>query len=566
MTSLPPALRRWGPELEGVVPDLAAALGPMLLRLDRLFGPMARVRPDPGGDPDGWDDLDRRGPYDRLLLSEWALLDVAPDEFVRRASEGEHRFHRVHRVAPLVRRRALAVFDVGPSQLGGPRVVQLAAAVVLARRARVAGLTLQLATAQTDGPARPWAGVDTLSWLARSPSASRADADKRLDALGPIGPDDDVWWLGGPGAPTSVSSLTLDDVDEPDVSAVLAACRPRRGGGAKVILARPAADVEKRWLTEPGAAWPTPAAPRRRRPKTATDATPPAGVLLGFTPDGQRVLVRDADHVYAVPIPSGPGASQGHAVSLRLEPDLVGAVWQNKALHPVRLTEDLLTAHATRFFIQVRLRGASLDRMRREPPLIGQVLDLNGGRAVVLGPATGAGPVFVLGDGPARLIDEGDATSFRQWRTKRFGALAAWTEGVRVVVIGRGLMQARTLDGPPTHIAAAGYVGWTRGALAYAIHADGAVEPLPARGGQLPARCPLGDDVTNDDPPRAVRGVDARVQVVRGDTAIDLVVAPVPVDRVLADGALGRVAWSGRGGAYGVVTLDGIELLRVEAP
>ena len=49
-------------------------------RLDLAVGPMASEEPLADGDPDGFLGLSRRGPYERLLLTEWLLSTEAPDE------------------------------------------------------------------------------------------------------------------------------------------------------------------------------------------------------------------------------------------------------------------------------------------------------------------------------------------------------------------------------------------------------------------------------------------------------------------------------------------------------
>ena len=137
--SLPPALRAWRDWLAMFDPEQAAAIGAMLLPLQHALGPF-RAPPRIGTDePNGIDDLRRRGPYDRLLLSEWLLADEMPDEFLRRASGGEHLFLSPRRESRRLQRRIVAVFDCGALQLGAPRLAHLALWILLARRAADAG-------------------------------------------------------------------------------------------------------------------------------------------------------------------------------------------------------------------------------------------------------------------------------------------------------------------------------------------------------------------------------------------------------------------------------------------
>ena len=140
---LPPALAGWSASLAALTVNVAAALGPMLLRLDELVGRHQGVE-GPDGEPDGFSGLARRGSPERLLIGEWLLAEEIPAEFLRRAASGEllhlataRRHDPPHGVV-----RVLA--DTGPGQLGGGRLVQLAALIVLHRRAASIGAALQL--------------------------------------------------------------------------------------------------------------------------------------------------------------------------------------------------------------------------------------------------------------------------------------------------------------------------------------------------------------------------------------------------------------------------------------
>lgn len=134
MTALPGALARWEPELGWIDPALAPTLGPLLTRLALAIGPLGRARRHTG-EPDGYGRLARRGPFDRLLTSQWALLDEVPEDFLRRASTNELLFFELARSEPRGSRRSIALFDAGPFSLGSPRLAHLALLVVLARRA-----------------------------------------------------------------------------------------------------------------------------------------------------------------------------------------------------------------------------------------------------------------------------------------------------------------------------------------------------------------------------------------------------------------------------------------------
>ncbi|BCM92505.1 hypothetical protein IAD21_04385 [Abditibacteriota bacterium] len=148
---LPPPLAPWTPFLELLPLESALALGPLLRRLDGWIGPL-RAAPQSGiMEPDGFDGLARRGAPERLLLSEWLLLEEAPLEFLRRLSQSESGYLQLARHDPHTARASLALFDGGPDVLGGPRLVQLAALLVLARRAESAGATFRWGLWQKPG-------------------------------------------------------------------------------------------------------------------------------------------------------------------------------------------------------------------------------------------------------------------------------------------------------------------------------------------------------------------------------------------------------------------------------
>lgn len=148
MTALPPALRPWAEALSlldsGVQTGLASWLAPMRA----LFGPMAIPQSAQTGEPDGYDGITRRGHYDRLLLSEWAVALEVPEEFVRRAVMREHVFTRPAFRTPKGSTRSVALLDVGPMQLGAPRVAHLAALIVLDTRARDNGASFAFGALQ----------------------------------------------------------------------------------------------------------------------------------------------------------------------------------------------------------------------------------------------------------------------------------------------------------------------------------------------------------------------------------------------------------------------------------
>lgn len=149
--ALPPLLQSWAEWLSLFPDDLAATLGELLLRLQPLVGPLRRHAARIAVEPAGVGDIVRRGSYDRLLISEWAMADGAPDEFLRRAANGELLFMGPEPSNSETSLRSVALFDAGPAQLGEPRLAHLALFILLARRAELAGAEFRWGILQEPG-------------------------------------------------------------------------------------------------------------------------------------------------------------------------------------------------------------------------------------------------------------------------------------------------------------------------------------------------------------------------------------------------------------------------------
>ncbi|MDY0836074.1 hypothetical protein [Pseudomonas sp. SED1] len=140
---LPDSLQPWSQWLEWFAPDHLPLFADLLGRLNPLLGPLRGRQQGGVPEPDGLGDLQRRGPYERLLSSEWLLAEEVPDEFLRRAAVGEHMFLAPQYRAREANRLMVVLFDAGPLQLGAARLVHLALLILLARRAAEAGAELR---------------------------------------------------------------------------------------------------------------------------------------------------------------------------------------------------------------------------------------------------------------------------------------------------------------------------------------------------------------------------------------------------------------------------------------
>lgn len=283
---LPRALEPWRGALEELVPELALGLAPMIRRIALALGPLRAERREPSAEPDGYGGIGRRGSYERLLSGEWLLATELPDEFLRRASAGEHLFLELARSAPAGGGALLALVDCGPAQLGTPRIAQLAALVVLAARAERAGATFSWGVLQQPDGA-PVAGLQPASVLtllrARTAlAATRAHADA-WGARG-VARDADVWVLGG--EPLARQAIVFRDLYEPGTRKVTVEIRREGRRAAELVLDLPPDPICTQLVRDPYRAQAAPL-PARRGPLPGSPTGRPV-----LSVDGRRVMVK----------------------------------------------------------------------------------------------------------------------------------------------------------------------------------------------------------------------------------------------------------------------------------
>jgi hypothetical protein len=340
VTALPPALAPWAAQLAPFAPELAVSLGGWARRIAAAVGPLPGRRAGEG-EPDGVSGLARRGPYERLLLSEWLLAEELPDEFVRRAAAGEHLFVERGRRAHAAARRSVALLDAGPDQLGAPRIAQLAALVVLAARAEAARVEFAWGIAQA--PALGLVGGFSAD-LARGLLLSRTGEPPGEDALAawrerlpPPAERDDLWLVGGPALLRAhglegASRLLVEDVPDPDARQVRLVLGSRLSGRREVVLDLPPEPDCVRLVRDPfGVAVQAPA----RLPGAPI---PEAGIV--FHPRGHRLALRLEDgDLLEVPVPSSPRQKVGRARVVRGGEGVIGVCWPRKRLTPARVED-----------------------------------------------------------------------------------------------------------------------------------------------------------------------------------------------------------------------------------
>lgn len=346
------------PELLHLLPpEVAQSLGPWIDRLALALGPLrARVRHGEGA-PDGYDGLAPRGPFERLSVSDWALAEVVPDEFVRRAAMHELLFYQLARREEARARTSVALFDPGPMQLGAPRIAQFACLLALHDRAASAGArfgwsTLQRPPQGGEGQPPLRGAVDPLALrtfllgrMAFAPTAE--DIAAWLDHAR-VGGWEDLWIVGPPdtippgrrltGVSTPVGRIEIEEAPEPAVRALDVTVV--RGAVRRTLrLPLPPESVCVRLLREGLPTTPAAPAPPPAPAPSATALLRPTGPVL-LLADGRKLAWVDARH--QVNVLNVPDAPEARRPSYRRHPSVEGAVialgWIAHRL--VRITAD----------------------------------------------------------------------------------------------------------------------------------------------------------------------------------------------------------------------------------
>lgn len=360
--NLPEALEPWAASLAVVAPDVALSLGPWLARLAPAIGPLRARALVGGGDPDGYDGLTRRGPYERLLLSEWLLADEAPDEFLRRAATRELAFHHMVYRETAKARTSVALFDAGPTEMGTPRLAHLAALLVLAQRAHDAGArfgwgVLQAPPGATGATAGLRLGVhvdnvDGLFAARQALGVGDSDLAAWADLERASGPWHDLW-IVGPRATWErwrervarrfgATGGHVEPCDVLDVGEARLTVRVRQRSTAREVeLALPNPQVCVRLLRNPVRA---PAPPRPARPPaSAGNRVRPIRSNALFGSRGSKVFARTLGGellVFGVPGTARGGTPRPRIVTPRPGERILAAGWGARKLVLLSLYND----------------------------------------------------------------------------------------------------------------------------------------------------------------------------------------------------------------------------------
>ncbi|MGW8389897.1 hypothetical protein [Pseudoduganella sp. HUAS MS19] len=194
---LHPQLMPWAPWLTLFDAELVQPVGELLLRLAPMLGPLTRVSARQQVEPGGVGDIVQRGSYERLLLTEWAYADVAPEEFIRRAANNELLFTGPEPSTSQRPLRSVALFDAGPLQLGEARLVHIAMFVLLARRAEAAGAEFLWGWLHKPGELHATGGEAGMTALLRGRTLLAADETMLGQWSQALGVQQDDCWLVG---------------------------------------------------------------------------------------------------------------------------------------------------------------------------------------------------------------------------------------------------------------------------------------------------------------------------------------------------------------------------------
>ncbi|AFE03456.1 hypothetical protein COCOR_00391 [Corallococcus coralloides DSM 2259] len=334
-TALPPALRPWAAQLSLFPEDLARHLGPHVARLSAAVGTLRPRGEAEGGEPQGYDGLSRRGAFDRLLVSEWLWALEAPEELVRRAAFGELSFLKPAFRQPQGARRTVVLLDVGPDQLGLPRIAHLALLVVLSRRAEAVGAAFTWGALQTE-PAHAThtglGGTSLLAWLeARStvPASSRHLAAWR-EALDLSRAPEDVWLVGSSRlgrleGSEGMSRVEVSEPMEPGAHRLTVDVRPAARVPRSVVLELPPPEDCLRLLRNPF---------RSEQAASGVQSRKGGQHIVGFSfsADGKRVLLFSANGaVEAMAVPHSPRATVPKPRRVQVPPGqrVVAAGWRS---------------------------------------------------------------------------------------------------------------------------------------------------------------------------------------------------------------------------------------------
>jgi len=304
--------RRWWDDLDFFAADVRRDLGRLFLQLERAFSSLA-VRPQ-RGEPAGWAGLTRRGSWDRLAHSEWALSEAAPEEFVRRAGEGELSFWETAQQADAHQDLLWCWLDVGPDQLGACRLVQLALMFYLQHLVLRGSGKFCWGCIQSPQRGYDALGLDEVKLYLRSRSV---DPGRRPPE--PAGANS--WCIGSPAWLTQVQpgyhkvSLVQTGLETVELSY----------GARRLHLQLPPGERAARLMRDPFS--------QQREP--AVSSAGAGGGQLAFSGCGRKLVLINDQTISLIPMPSSVSEPPGKVRRYQLKRPgrVVAFSWERNSLH-----------------------------------------------------------------------------------------------------------------------------------------------------------------------------------------------------------------------------------------
>lgn len=209
-TPAPRVLESWAATLSFLQPQVAQGIEHLAKRIgiamDEQHSAVAGNQ-----EPNGYSGIAQRGDLKRMLLSDWALSEIEPDEFLRRLVSSELSYLDIERVEPQPPGQTTVIFDAGPQQAGAPRIAQLAALVVLYRRSLAGGVPLVIGSL-TEAPSKWYSGqLPEIFESWRRARTSRAPQQNDINRrLTDILPDTALWVFGAADLTVERSDLVVE--------------------------------------------------------------------------------------------------------------------------------------------------------------------------------------------------------------------------------------------------------------------------------------------------------------------------------------------------------------------
>lgn len=295
-SNLHPVVQEWSRQLDFFAPDVTEDWSRMLALLDEALPWLPA--PAAEQEPAGWAGLSRRGRWSQLVPTQWALLETAPDEFLRRAGQGELQFWMTAYQGAFQGQDSWLVFDSGPEQLGACRLVQLGLLLLFHRRAQQLGRRITWSLAQF-----PDRAYDELAaWSVRAFLQGRS-----LEMPGPPqapGSDDRIWFVGGRSwrgnVPGPHEFIELDSQGPESVEL--------RWRGRRVELRMPPSERALRLFRDPFSLG--------SRSSQAKACAVPGDMV--FSNCGRKVLLVDEQQITVFPVPQSPREPLGKSRRFQL--------------------------------------------------------------------------------------------------------------------------------------------------------------------------------------------------------------------------------------------------------